>query len=618
MTDQKRIIYLVMAMLILLPLISADVSVSFPDPAVVNLNPTNTAQLVEFQNNNLSQSPTISLSVSSSLENIVQLSQTSLNVPSLNSVTLSIKGNANPGSYSGTLNWESKSIPITVFIETIETATSDITVFPTSKTTNVQQGSEKTQNILVSVPSSYPSPITIEAVDFNPGTETIRFGDLNLGIINPGSSVNIPLIFSGVSAQSGSYNTDLRFSAKDSDGPVNLPTVSLTLQVTQGVSPITEETFNTAPTCSLSATTLNLNQTYSFTCSNTQSNLVIDIPSNNYLIGKKVEVSQGLYRYDFTPIRFGETDFKADFKFNGASIFEPFNQKIRITSSGASSPGTTLDFHFTPSLSEAQEDQIILVQLVDNGSRSLVSEPTILVDALSLNKSDVDTFEVKMKLGETYEFRGKAPGYNDLIKTIELNPKLINISISPSFGNVDTFFNITTSEKNASLIIDGVKVDNPYYSKLSGGLHEIEAILKGFQTSYKNLTVQNSVYVTSGGSEFKKGAEQNLIFNQNTSYVVYYQEDLDGSRDLLLQGTGSSLNFTPEKKGIYSIETSDGKGIQTFEAKGFNWNQKWWFMPWYIWIVGVLALLVFGYFLFIKDSSGSSEAGVMYSVGGGQ
>ena len=107
----------------------------------------------------------------------------------------------------------------------------------------------KTQNIIITVPSNYPSSITIQAVNFNPGTETILFGDLNLGLVQPGQSVQIPVVFSGKNAQTGVYQTDLNILAINSSGQVNLPKISLSLQITAGITPATNETFFQRPTC---------------------------------------------------------------------------------------------------------------------------------------------------------------------------------------------------------------------------------------------------------------------------------------------------------------------------------------------------------------------------------
>lgn len=620
MAYQKRNLYLAVITilaLIVVPLASATITT---DPTNVFLNPSQDSQLIEFIKSGNDSTSSLSLSLSSGISGVTQLNFNSVNFPSDRFVTLSVKSGASGGSYSGTIDWSGGSLPVSVFIENVQnnTVDSDITVFPTSKITTVQQGKEKTQNILVSVPSSYPRAVTIEAIDFNPGTETISFGDLNLGQISPGNSINIPIVFSGVDAQTGTYQTDLRFSAKDSEGTVPLQSVSLTLQVTQGVTPITEETFNTAPTCSLSNTQLNLNQTYAFTCSNTQANLVVDIPSADWFVGQKVEISSGLYRYDFIPTKFGNYDFKADFKYQGAPIFEPFLSEVRVSSTGSAIPGTVLRFDFTPDLDKAVGDENVSILLVDNKTGSLVPNPRVFVDAQELESSS-DTFVYDFEALKDYELRGVAPGYNDIVQTININPSDIEIIINPASGTTATNFNITTNPENVTLKINGVDQSNPYFGQLPAGIIPIEATMPGYKTANLNVTVSGTITANpAGGEVLKKGDQFTITLSKSTNYTMFYQKELNSiERESFLNGSGTIIQFTPDKKGVYIIE-ADGKHIGTYQTESFKWGNKFLWIPIWAWvIIGVLILIVAVIFVYSKSSSSAPDDGdgLSYAVG---
>ena len=126
MRDQKRDIGIVLAIAFLFvmaftAIASASVTVSFPNPAVISLNPSNPSQVVEFENQNLSQNPTVDISIPASLNNIIQVSASTINVPSHASVTFSIKSTAPAGSYSGNIDYNYGSgtgtIPVSVFIQ---------------------------------------------------------------------------------------------------------------------------------------------------------------------------------------------------------------------------------------------------------------------------------------------------------------------------------------------------------------------------------------------------------------------------------------------------------------------------------------------------------------------
>ena len=138
------------------------------NPSSISLNSTYSQQLIEF----IGLNSTISLTLSSSISNYAQLNFD--NVDPINKyIIISLKNNVPSGSYIGSINFDSGSVAVGITIPQTppnNTSPSQIIVFPTSKVISVQQGSEKTQNILISVPSTYPRVLTINAVNFNPGT----------------------------------------------------------------------------------------------------------------------------------------------------------------------------------------------------------------------------------------------------------------------------------------------------------------------------------------------------------------------------------------------------------------------------------------------------------------
>jgi len=625
-----------MLSLMLIGLTSASVDITFPDPipSTIALNPFNPSQIIEFTNSNISEDLQLSFSVSSELQPVVTLSRTTLDVgvnPYKGSITLSIpeEGYQEGGSFNGFLTYTSTlgtgSIPVSVVLgpEEDEIIQGDLIVFPTSKVTTVQQGSKKTQNILITVPATYPRTVTIQSVDFNPGTETILFGDLNLGQVAPGNSIQVPIVFSGENAQTGSYQTQLSIFATDSEGQVALPTISLTLQVTAGVTPVTEETFSTPPTCSLSATTMNLNNTYSFTCSGVVSNLEVSIPSSDYYVGKNVEVSSGIYRYDFMPVEYGETEFKAEFRYNGASIFAPFKQNIRISSAGSLIPGTSLKFIFTPKLDQATGDEDkYLIQLADNKTGSLVSDPRVWVDAVEINSTSSDTFQFPFEPNRNYEVRGKSPGYEDFVQTININPQKIEIRFTPGVGDSATMFNITTSVDNATLTILDQTYIGSYYGVLPGGNVEIKAVKDGYKTEIVNFTVDDRPRIIGISGEFKKNVDQNFTLSRAGEWIVYHKKSLDATeRTEYVRGTGELIAFTPEKSGSYVIEV-DGIHVGTYEIEGFSFTNKWGFLPVWAWIILMVIILIVIVIIVARSkvqgnyaTSQTDGAGLSFNVG---
>jgi len=501
------------------------------------------------------------------------------------------------------------SIPLSIEIEEELVQQGDILVFPTSKIITVQQDSQKTQNILVTVPSSYPRTITIQSVDFNPGVETIRFGDLNLGQVSPGQSIQIPIVFDGTDAQVGTYQTGLSIFATDSEGQIDFPTINLQLQISTGVSPIDETTFSAPPTCSLSASNLNLNQSATFTCSGVVNNLEVHPQTSDYYIGITEEYNSNLYIYTFKPIKFGNTRFKADFiTFRGSPIFSPFNSELRISSSSGQIPGTSLRLLFTPSLDKAQNNEVVVLQLIDNKTDSLVENPSIEVNAIPITNRSGNTFFYSFEVGRNYSIRGSSEGYNDLVTSISLTSKPIQISITPETGDTNIQFNITT-DVNATIFIDGENKATSYFGTLTVGEHEIEAFKEGYLDAKTNITVESSIIFASSG-ECKKGVLQTFTINKNVSWRVSYQEDIDSVIELLSEGTGDKIEFEPNKVGTYILEAEDA--TRTCVIEGIDWNKKWWFMAWYFWIGGT-GILIYLYFAYTSPSSPSGRVDVGFA-----
>ena len=531
--------------------------------------------------------------------------------PSQKSIEVSFDNNAPSGNHFGSITFNG-SAPIPVFMSVTENAVQqgDILTFPTSKVVTVQQDAEKTQSILISVPENYPRIITIQSVDFNPGTETILFGDLDLGQLSPGQSTSIPIVFTGKDAAVGSYQTNLNIFATDSEGQIDFPTISLTLQVTSGVSPIDSTTFSTKPACSLSSSNMNLNNSYTFVCSGVVNNLDVEPEYNQFFEGITVDFSSNIYTYTFKPVKFGNTDFIALFSHRGTPIFSPFSQEVRISSASGQIAGTSLRVLFTPDLSVAKKGERVAIQLIDNKTDTLVETPSIEIDAIPITNKSGKTFFFEFDVDKNYSLRGSAPGYNDLVKSITLLEKPIKINIDPSVGNTNTIFNVST-DVNATITINGIDRGSSYRGTLITGTNEIKATKDGFTDTSKNLTVDSSITFFTNG-EFKKGVLQTITLNKNTSWTVNYQKDKESPIETLLSGTGNKIEFEPKKTGIYTLSAEDAS--REYEIEGWDWKKKWWFMEWFWWI-GILAIII-GYFYF-RGGTKTTSSEMQIPIGGG-
>lgn len=595
------------------------VSAISTSPSSVLLTDSNTNQLIEFTGLN----GTMSLTLSSSISGYTDLNFYDVN-PSERWVTISLKSNVPAGNYVGSIDYSGGSVPIAISIASEEEFTGEcvIDIFPTILTNvKVEQGAKKTRTIQLSVPSCYDSYVTVSGVTLQTDEKPIELGEISIGKVLPGSSISIPIEINGEDVTSGQYSDTLQFLVYDSGGnKINVPSVSISVSVTQGIQPVTSDTFSTPPSCALSATTLNLNNTYSFTCSGLVANLDVDPEYSEYYIGQNVDTSTNLYRYDFVPQKYGNTVFRAIFKYDGDPIFQAFEQEIRITSSGASNPGTDLNFYFTPKLENAKAGEKIIIQLIDNSSGSLVDSPRILVDAKDLNDTG-GNFEFLFEPEVEYEVRGKAPGYDDIIQTIKVTPKEINLIINPPLGDTSTYFNITASVSNATIKIGTQTYTDSYYGILPAGINVVTVSKEGYNDNSINVTVDDNARIVFGGSDFKKGEEQSLTLNKNVSWVIFYDKSLDSDiedRETVLTGSGSQIVFTPEKNGIYHISV-DGLIISSYEAEGFKLTKKWWILPIWGWLlIGVFVVLIIIVLIMRGPKSPApTEEGLSFQVGDG-
>lgn len=552
--------------------------------------------------------------------NYVSLDSYSINGNGIDTKNFQISLNppTTPGSYNSYIFFnDGLNIPINITIPSNTPQTGDLIVFPTSKVVTVQQGYEKTQNILITVPSNYPESVTIQSVDFNPGTETILFGDLNLGQIAPGQSVSIPIIFSGIDAQVGTYSTSLSVFAIGSSGQISIPNVNLQLQVTAGVSPVTNGTFSTRPSCSLTATTLNLNETQTFTCSNVVNNLKVSVKSNEYLEGLSADLASGIYTYRFRPIKFGVTDFVADFTYQESAIFIPFRAEVIISSSGSANYDKSLKLAYDKEIQNIKAGEEVIVQIVDNVSNSLVDNPELYINSRQINNTG-KSFYFTFDSGVDYEIRAISQGYNDYVGTFRLEEQEINLFITPEKLEyyVNEEINVTVRPNNVSLKLDGTIVfpGKVILGKIGNMTLLVEK--EGYETMQYNFSVINLVSYTQMTPELKKWGKNvavDLLLEQEANWEVFFQEwdaknNYYKTGKTIASGSGDEVSFKIPEEGMIIIKT-EGQSIieQNLVTEG-GWSK---FKAWFtnhllLGIVLVILTIVIIYFLFIRSPTKSS------------
>ena len=509
--------------------------------------------------------------------------------------------------YEGMIFFSDSSSPVTIKVNVSQPPQnpSGIIVFPTTKFINIKQGEQKPQNIQLIVPSNYGKILTIHSVTMNPEISLINFGDLNLGQVSPGQTLNLGFTVDAKDFQTGVYNTQINILATDNEGQVQLPLINVQILVSASLNPITNDTFAQKPVCSLSAVIMNVNNTYLFTCNNAVNNLDISPKYNEYFEGISSDLSSGIYSYKFKPIKYGTTKFEAVFLYRNSPIFSAYTQEVSISSSGASIPGTNLKLLYTPNLSIAKNNQQVVIQIIDNRSGSLVNSPELYINALPVNNSISNSFYFNFKVGQEYSIRARSPGYDDFVENVRLSEKLMTININPKEGDADTIFNITSDVENSTLLLNGAKINNPYYSVLPSGNNIIVAVKEGYLDTNITINIAPALFLTSL-NEFKKGLEQTFTLSKNATWIVFYQKDVNAITEKLVEGTGTKIIFTPTKSGTYIIQVN-GKNLQTSTIKG--WDGKLFNINWYWYGAG---LLIIGVIIIYRKRNKSSEDGFQF------
>ncbi len=506
----------------------------------------------------------------------------------------------------GSINFDGGSIPITILVDEEESNPGDCQIRPSIGEYNqdYQQGAQVTETITFD-PQDCDGDIIISGVSVQGGVvdSNGKRKPVSKGMITS-DEINVNIDTEGLPSKT--YDgIKLTFNAYGTQH-----TIRFKIGVTGNAGGSGTFDINNLPTCSLTNNILLLNSTYSLICTNIANDLTINpLIDNDYIIGTNLERSDTQFIWYFQPKKQGNTFIKAGFKYLGVPVGDDYSQEVKIQSTGYSIEGTDLDFKFTPDLNSATIGEEVLIQIVDNKTQSLVQNPRLWINAIEINGTE--TFKFLFEPETEYEFRASVPGYNDLIQTFKISPRQIIIIINPTSGDVNTQFNLTTDIENSTIKINNVSYPNPYLGTLPTGINLIEVIKTGYDSTYLNVTVSDYIRATKENmADFKKGAEQNYTLSGNVSvWIVYHQKDLDSPLEEYIRGTGNLVSFTPKKSGIYTI-MADNTNVQNgkMEIKGFSFKKKWWFMPIWGWLIGVVVLVVIVIFVIIKIKGGGGSS----------
>ena len=229
--------------------------------------------------------------------------------------------NAAAGLHTGLISFSDSTSPIPISFSVTSQSSStplcSINIFPTTLTgIKIQQGETKTRTVTLSVPSCFLSPVTIQGVSLQTDEKPIQLGELSVGTLQPGQSVNVPIEINAQNVAIGSYQDTLQFLVYNSSGNnIFVDDTNIGVLVTAGITPITNFSQSQLPSCTVAPSELGLNSTGTFTCSLPNPNFDIEtIVDSSYISGITSQKTSTQYIYSFKAKKIGTTDFIAKYK----------------------------------------------------------------------------------------------------------------------------------------------------------------------------------------------------------------------------------------------------------------------------------------------------------------
>ncbi|MGC9309590.1 MAG: PEGA domain-containing protein [Candidatus Nanoarchaeia archaeon] len=514
---------------------------------------------------------------------------------------VSFEDNVQPGSLGVILFDNSQPIEVK-YIEEDEqeeepedTTGCRLITLPHTTSFRIEQGKTGSSSVIRIKASSQCPDLAFNVVETSSMNKPMYID--SMGETADGKGFEFSIGLDAVDIETGSYSNTYIVSGEAGDKTYTKD-IRLETIVTQGTSPITNETFSSLPSCSLEGDMM-INKTYSLICQNKNPNIKIQPQSNELYIGKSVSESGGQFEYEIKPVKVGNTKFKALFTYRGVPVGQPYTKDIRIGYGNLPQKGTSINVNFyqdgkKTSIDKLKAGETKIVPL-DENTKSPLEYYDILLNGNEINR----TFKLKNDL--EYELIISSPGYisKNLNFSVTEKPK-IEIKLSEGELREGKRININTTPENASLFLDGTKLNNNFI-QTSAGNHTIKAIYEGYEETEKNITIEPRISLTFK-NKWKKNKQQNFTITEETDWKVYYRKDRDSELELIAEGNGTSGSFKPKDKGIYHIYLGD-EMYTTREIEGislFGWI-NWWYLLVII-IVGIIIIVV----LYIKNNSGGT------------
>lgn len=535
---------------------------------------------------------------------------TTIQVPANNQATgtISITFTSTPttpaNSYTGTLFLASQPITTTFTVQAPQpTGTCKVYTLPIPLSKSLESGTTTSQSIDVYVSKYCTSAINVRT-NQPQMQKPIKF-DAVSGIVEPAGKFTVIVNYDTNDVQRGTYNDNIVISGvDDSENEYNL-NIPISVTVTNSISPVSNGSFSTLPSCSLSSNIFNLNQTYKLICNNIDANIQIQpIVDPSLVTGAPpyVEETSGSYTYTMRPLIIGSTNIKASFLYKNAPIGQ-FSQDIKIGAGNVPLSGNIMQFKFYPELFESTGD--VLVRVIDNATGNILYDAKILLDG-----EMVDNNTIHLEQNKEYELTSSNSGYSDLVKKIALTPRPINFTLNSNYYVGDSL-DFQTSPANATILLDDVIITLPYKIDTTG-VHKVSASLLGFTLTTKNISISENARIIDSTPSDKVGLGDELfatVTRNDSNLRIMFRKDATSSPEIVNQTIGSTIKYEVKDGGTYDIY-ADGNILKSYVIDARPFWKTWWF-----WTFGVLAVIVLIVLFLSRDPDTSQASPMAFNVG---
>ena len=547
-------------------------------------------QTLTFVNND-NDTFTLSFSESGTAANYFNISPATYFYPNISgtskalSISFSIPSTTTPNLYSGSIVYGSgESIPVFINVKQAETS---LTINECRIIVPFADYSVPVQRATLPFSETYTFQIsnkcynglnldtfrTSGSISTSRGYQPIQLtGGIPSGLYDAGKAGTYTVQFDVSALPEGTYTTYIQMSGINNDTQVT-KTVKYEVRVIGALSPITNDTFGTLPSCTVGTNNLVANQTYEFKCTNVNPNLQVNVLPNSFFKGVKVNSESEIYSWTFQPVKLGKTSLEVSFTYKGSPIGEVQNVPLEITTSPVSQASTEMTIEFLKETSNLKDGENLSFLVKDATSKNLITDAEAYLNGIILNSN-----QFMVSSGQSYRLTVAKAGYNTKEANFSIIKPLISLNL-PNIFEIGETITASVSPQDVTWTLSGTKntgetVQGTTISLPLGGLelgtYTLIANKQGYETASRNFSILPVTTIISDIPEkLKRGSVNALQLSRDVEWEVQLQSK-NGSINTIATGVTATINFVPSKGGVYTLYVRSNPLRQWELSEGFS------------------------------------------------